>query len=470
MDPSPPNFAVRLAKYLYDISKAGSEAGRAFHFLEFVRGIYKDIDMEYLERLYPDLEKHIKLKQKTLMVRGRVDAFLGNLIIEFEKTLDIAKLEEARSQLKRYVAILWSTTPKARTPYLAMAGDGINFVVYRPRTRVIEGNTVLPEEVLLDEIDRIDLTKAKAGDVFTWIDRYVLYKARQPATAEAISSEFGPNGPAFKEVVPLFREQWDSVKETTLYDQWASFLRVVYGTKVESDDLFIKHTYLATLAKLLAYSAISGGALPVLEEQLAEILEGRIFSEKWGVHNFLEEDFFSWVMRQPSGLKASRMMLERLSAYDLSRVDEDILKSLYQGLVDPEKRHDLGEYYTPDWLAEYMIEEVLSSPTKSLLDPACGSGTFLAAAIRKKKTELKSKLHGDQLLEHILENVQGIDVHPLAIILSRATYLLSIGTELLSARKGPIAVPIYMANSIKLPEERVEATLGVETYTMSADG
>jgi len=106
MEHSPPNFAGRLAKYLYDISRAGSEAGRAFHFLEFVRGIYKEVDMEYLERLHPDLEKHIKLKNKTLMVRGRVDAFLGNLIIEFEQNLDVGKLEEARSQLKRYVSIL----------------------------------------------------------------------------------------------------------------------------------------------------------------------------------------------------------------------------------------------------------------------------------------------------------------------------------------------------------------------------
>src|SRR5207253_1785561 len=83
-DHSSPSFAGRLAKYLYEISRAGSEAGRAFHFLEFVRGVYKEVDMEYLERLHPDLERHIKLKNKTLMVRGRVDAFLGNLIIEFE--------------------------------------------------------------------------------------------------------------------------------------------------------------------------------------------------------------------------------------------------------------------------------------------------------------------------------------------------------------------------------------------------
>jgi hypothetical protein len=208
----------------------------------------------------------------------------------------------------------------------------------------------------------------------------------------------------------------------------------------------------------------------VFDEQIAEILEGRIFSEKWGVHNFLEEDFFSWVARDVMGLKAARIILERLAAYDLSTVDEDVLKALYQDLVDPEARHDLGEYYTPDWLAEYMIEQAVTNRAESVIDPACGSGTFLAAAIRKKKMELNKKLSKEELLNHILATVQGIDVHPLAVILSRTTYLISLGTELLNSRKGPIAIPVYMADSIRLPEENIEIYHQVEVYRKEADG
>jgi hypothetical protein len=467
---APPKFSERLSRYLQDIDRAGSEAGRAFLFLEFVRDVFKNVNMEYLENLYPDLEKHIKLKSKTLVVRGRPDAFLGNLIIEFKGKLSEISLEEAKSELKRYVAILWSKQTKLRTPYLTIATDGERFIVYRPRTAITEGKVVPPEEIVLDEIDRTDLKQTKPGDAFVWLDRYVLYRTLRPATAEDFSREFSLNMPAFKEAAGLLTEAWKQVRETTLYDQWASSLRVVYGSSVESEELFIKHTYLATLAKLLAYSSFSGGALPVSDEQIAEILEGKIFSEKWGVHNFLEEDFFSWVARAPTGLRAARMMLERLASYDLSAVDEDILKTLYQDLVDPEARHDLGEYYTPDWLAEYMVQAVLTKPTKSVIDPACGSGTFLAAVIRKKKSELKDKLAKDELLEHILETVRGVDVHPLAVILSRTTYLISIGTELLSSRKGSIAIPVYMADSIRLPEEEVDISHGIECYRIKADG
>jgi type I restriction-modification system DNA methylase subunit len=61
-------------------------------------------------------------------------------------------------------------------------------------------------------------------------------------------------------------------------------------------------------------------------------------------------------------------------------------------LVDPDTRHDLGEFYTPDWLAEIMLDHVLAeNPDVRLLDPACGSGTFLYTAIRLKRRWLKER-------------------------------------------------------------------------------
>jgi len=69
-----------------------------------------------------------------------------------------------------------------------------------------------------------------------------------------------------------------------------------------------------------------------------------------------------------------------------------LLKKLYQYLVPPEVRHSLGEYYTPDWLAELVLEEVGydGHNHERLLDPACGSGTFLVFAIQKFKDQAKT--------------------------------------------------------------------------------
>lgn len=454
--------------YLKDIERANSEASKAFLFLEFLRNVFRTINVDYLETLFPVLEKHLTTKASTLIVKGRVDAFLGNLIIEFKKNLDNKHLDEAESELRRYVSILWHEQEKNRVSYITIATDGLNFVSFRPRT-VAEGEEINPENVFLDPIDKLDILKTDPGSIFVWLDRYMLTETLKPATTEAFSSEFGLNKPAFLEANPLLNQAWVEYNENVLYDQWANFLRIVYGSRVDSKELFIKHTYLATLAKLLAYSTFSGGALPVSSEQIAEILEGRIF-EKWNVHNFLDEDFFSWVSRVDLGLKAARIMLERLSSFDLSTVDEDILKALYQELVDPQARHDLGEYYTPDWLAEEMVMDVMNADgSKSMLDPACGSGTFLAASIRRKK-ELLTTRKPNEKLELILSSVAGIDVHPLAVILSRTNFLIAIGTDLLSARNGPVSIPVYLADSIRLPESDIVLYGGIRSFKIDAEG
>ena len=35
---------------------------------------------------------------------------------------------------------------------------------------------------------------------------------------------------------------------------------------------------------------------------------------------------------------------------------------LYESLIDPAQRHDLGKYYIPDWLAERLCEAAIKNP------------------------------------------------------------------------------------------------------------
>lgn len=46
-----------------------------------------------MHNVFPDLERSIK-SDKLLLVKGRIDAVLGNLMIEFEANLKGRKLEE----------------------------------------------------------------------------------------------------------------------------------------------------------------------------------------------------------------------------------------------------------------------------------------------------------------------------------------------------------------------------------------
>ena len=73
-----------------------------------------------------------------------------------------------------------------------------------------------------------------------------------------------------------------------------------------------------------------------------------------------KNDFFHWIGsdRNFRGLnKIFRLIAQEISSYDFNNVDEDILKGVYQELIDLDTRHALGEYYTPDWLCERVVNE-----------------------------------------------------------------------------------------------------------------
>jgi SAM-dependent methyltransferase len=142
----------------------------------------------------------------------------------------------------------------------------------------------------------------------------------------------------------------------------------------------------------------------------------------------------------------------------------DLLKQLYQNLMPRRLRHDLGEYYTPDWLAERLLNQlgVDGDPGKRLLDPACGSGTFLVLTIKRIKAYAGERmLPPAGVLEQILQNVVGFDLNPLAVISARTNYLLALG-DLLPYRQGEISIPVYLADSILTP------TAGQDLFTHHA--
>jgi hypothetical protein len=163
--------------------------------------------------------------------------------------------------------------------------------------------------------------------------------------------------------------------------------------------------------------------------------------------------------------KIFEKILRDLEIYDLDEMDEDVMKELYQDMVRPDVRKQLGEFYTPDWLADKMIDEVLSENSKkSVLDPSCGSGTFLFKTILYKIEKLqKSGMTDREILSHILENVIGFDIHPLAALIAKTNYLLAL-KGILHTRNGPITIPVYLSDSLKIPTKKMTVTSSLTTF------
>jgi hypothetical protein len=142
---------------------------------------------------------------------------------------------------------------------------------------------------------------------------------------------------------------------------------------------------------------------------------------------------------------AFRRIAQQIARYDLNQVNEDILKGIYQELIDLETRHALGEYYTPDWLCEKIVDHCEIKQHHMILDPACGSGSFLRAVVDNFKEKFPNKP-----VEEIIDQVVGIDIHPLSVQISKTTLLLSLGKNL-KRLKYPVQLRIYLANTLFVP-------------------
>ena len=465
-----------VREYLAAVQSLSSEAARAQRFTLLLQELF-GLQPGFIEDYVAGVEKYVKVRQKDAILRGKADELFGNVVIELERDLTAAgKQAEAEGQLRKYVACLWSQEPVSqRTRYLCLATDGVLFTVYTPILDDPNKATLSPEDVRLETVDRIDAARLEPPrEFYFWLDRYLLRREIMAPRSENIVKDFGLHSHAFQVAAQSLLTLWERLKGqpefAVVYEAWEKYLRIVYGSALADDELFVRHTYLAILAKLMAWARLVEGTTPD-GAQIQGVLEGQFFKEQ-GIENFLEEDFFSWPARGEAGeagTGTARLLLGLLRNYNLRELSEDVLKSLYQELVDPKTRHDLGEYYTPDWLAARMVGRLLEEqPKASVLDPACGSGTFLYQAVRQKRTLL-----GDspETLAHIQDAVVGVDIHPLAVIVAKTNYVLALG-DLLRKRRGKIAIPIYLSNAIRLPEREAQPTLWMQlpSYRIELDG
>lgn len=138
----------------------------------------------------------------------------------------------------------------------------------------------------------------------------------------------------------------------------------------------------------------------------------------------------------------------------------DLFQDLYQTLYPRTLRHALGEYYTPGWLAEHVLQTAgwQGDPAQRLLDPTCGSGVFLLSALRAVRARWEQEgrqLPAAELCRQVRANVVGYDVNPLAVLTARANYLIALRDWLaprdwLASGECP-AVPVEQRDVILAP-------------------
>ncbi len=239
---------------------------------------------------------------------------------------------------------------------------------------------------------------------------------------------------------------------------WQPFLETKASKAVLMRFMFALETTYALLSRLMLAKAMQDAGFPLdaigAYERVLDARDRRgilniqedyvpaifaVFEEgqRQAFQSLFASDIFDWWLDLPKLDKTARPACEALAEavlavfqFDFSGLSGDLLGQLYQSYFDPETRKALGEFYTPPEVVEFILDYVgyqgAGISTKRLLDPACGSGTFLVYALKRYlgdstgpiKEKLQSLLNGFRIV--------GFDINPFAVLMSQVNYALHL--------------------------------------------
>ncbi len=450
----PQTRTEHIKEFLGKIKSANKEFTKKEAFKDLLNRLYADNaeTKTIIDAISSGAEYSIlNIPRKEKIHRGSADTLYNKIIIEFENDLK-KTLIHAKEQLAGY--LLGQFNSGEGYNFTLIASDFITWKVFSPDVSQLEIiETLKEDELILNEIESSSFTlnENNTEDFFYWLDRFLFKEEKQKATLKTIEESFGYQShvfiQGFRELTKHYREVREKPEVRVLNEQWKKFLSIAYGSFEDTESKFLIHTYLSIFSKMLAYTVVSNDDY-IDDDEMKSIIDGEIF-QKLNIANFVENDFFHWVKSDENFRalkKVFRVIAQELSLFDFAEVDEDILKGVYQELIDLDTRHSLGEYYTPDWLCERVVREFDFTETDKILDPSCGSGSFLRAVISRLKL-----LNPNTKIEDLNEQIYGIDIHPLSVQIAKTTLLLAFGKSIRNAKK-PIHLNIILANTLLAPQ------------------
>jgi len=486
-------------------------AKKALEFADQIKAAAAMADKE--EEIRIETEKQLAFIQKAASIKlegkhevtvasGRVDSVYSRVIIEYKNPKSPGSRigpkanspgsKKVVEQIKKRFYDMRHEHGQPLNSLLGVGLDGNYFIFVRFRNEKWD----VQEPV---EVNRV------SAERFLWA-LFNLGSKGKAFSPEYLAGDFGSEGGntiAIDGIHALYDAilSTDNPKAQTFFGQWKILFGEVCGYDVDNPSdkikklaefynvgvkdpkpaelLFAVHTYYALFMKLLAAEIVAffhklptplqkmmqAATSKKLKREMDELEAGSIFRHL-NISNFLEGDLFAWytgVWTEPIE-RLVREMVMRLDDYNPGTLSEDpsgsrdLLKKLYQQLFPKSVRHDLGEYYTPDWLAEHVLDELgyTGDPDKRLLDPACGSGTFLVMAINRIRhwyddNRERCRFDEGDLGRKILANVIGFDLNPLAVMAARTNYLIAIRD--LIGRMDKVEIPVYLCDSIITPGE-----------------
>ena len=497
-------LSEHLTKLLKRTKVARNEAQVAFAFqseiYNFIHNFLK-IEVDFGQE-----ENQTTLRHKFI---GRMDAICNNLVIEYKRKEKLQKekdIDNATKQISNYLLQLQSET---QVEHYGVLTDGIKIrYVYFQNDKL--------HYTSFKNIDENDLNKVILSLINVNSKRFLPknivedFKFNSPTEttlslvkylfSKLQSSHHGKSSMLFQEWKTLFHLSENDKGQNEDIKKRRKSLSLLLGVGIDSPELdykalFALQTTYAIIIKLIAckvitkiefnqnieyFSDLSNVDSETLKDFFKYIEDGYIF-QTGGVRNLLEGDFFSWycsdnIWSEEEAIILTDMIsiLENYSSslYTHGYTIKDIFIDLYMEIIPSEVRHSLGEFFTPAWLANYVVDKSVklleNKDNYSAIDPCCGSGIFVISLIKNiigdKDIISLTDSEKKNLLKEILERVKGVDINPLSVLTAKVSFYLAIKPLI---NNEDIEIPIYLGDSANIPSKVNIENIKCYTYVIS---
>ena len=175
--------------------------------------------------------------------------------------------------------------------------------------------------------------------------------------------------------------------------------------------------------------------------------------------HIFENNIFDWYYPDDFILQQTTNSFNK---YEFSEIDRDILGKLYEQFISPEERKKLGQFYTPETVIDYILDQAgyatrQNIANKKIIDISCGSGGFITRAAYRLIINLKNKKYKPkEIIKSITNNIYGLDINPFACYLAETNILLQFLDLVVKAKKEDknYSIPkinIFQTNTIESP-------------------
>ncbi len=260
----------------------------------------------------------------------------------------------------------------------------------------------------LDEIGRI-----RAGDA--------RWDANDDAFIKRVRSLHEKITPELRDSLTGHLEEDDEFRND--FDEWTASQSIEYEDVSESEraavrEEFAEQASYLLINKIIFYKLLEDSATYRDEIEPLAVSPFRVQQDLQEYFNHLVEEIdfeaifehdeiYSEIPLDPVADRVRDFIIE-LDEQDLQQFDSDVIGRIYEGVIPAERRHDMGEYYTPPAICDLITQLTIDDAHDDVLDPACGSGGFLVSAYHQKRDLLaESQGAHDQLLTELF----GIDVN-----------------------------------------------------------